>query len=313
MATRETRTASKKWFDISWTLVTGSTLPILIEWRYDTRIITMYLDELRISRFRSCKNTVVKFQKELTVLAGENNGGKSNILDAIRLLTTPLSGRRDRYAEDADVRHKANPANFEIVGTYGGLSDALKGLLISAVPDPLQNTAVFGCRYEPRPPKTTRSRFTSWAEKFDTNEPEAGSSDLIRHVYLPALRDALQALGNSGATRVMALFRHFMPACDEASFLEAVRRPGGKMPDVLTRMNTDIGGALGTLTSGVRSQSAELNFADESVSDVARDLRFRLGDSGVTLDDVRVSGLGYANLLYMATVIVELTRQGLRP
>lgn len=40
----------------------------------------------------------------MTVLVGENNGGKSNIVDAIRLLTLPLSGRRERYAEDEDLR-----------------------------------------------------------------------------------------------------------------------------------------------------------------------------------------------------------------
>lgn len=45
----------------------------------------MYLSELKISRFRSCENLTVKFQSELTVLVGENNGGKSNIIDAIRL------------------------------------------------------------------------------------------------------------------------------------------------------------------------------------------------------------------------------------
>src|ERR1035438_5212861 len=80
------------------------------------------------------------------------------------------------------------------------------------------------------------------------------------------------------------------------------------MADVLTRMNADIGGALGELTSGVRQQSAEVNFGSETVQDVARDLRFKLGDSGATLDDIRTSGLGYSNLLYMATVVVELTK-----
>jgi putative ATP-dependent endonuclease of OLD family len=268
----------------------------------------MHLDELSISRFRSCKNTVVNFQRELTVLAGENNGGKSNIIDAIRLLTTPLNGRRERYAEDADLRHNADPANFEIVGTYDGLSDTLKGLLISAVPDPLRNSATFGCRYEPQPANGSRGRFTSWAGKFDTTEPESGSSDLIRHVYLPALRDAHQALGYGGTARVMALFRHFLPEAERERFLESVRRPNETMPDVLTRMNTDIGGALGNLTSGVRPQSAEVNFGSETILDVARDLRFKLGDSGAALNDIRTSGLGYSNLLYMATVVVELTK-----
>ena len=268
----------------------------------------MYLHELTISRFRSCKKTVVAFQKELTVLVGENNGGKSNIIDAIRLLTMPLNGRRDRYAEDGDLRYKADPATFEIVGKYEDLSDTLKGLLISAVPNPLENSATFGCRYEPQSARGPRSRFTSWAGKFDTTEPESGSTDLIRHVYLPALRDAHQALGYGGTARVMALLRHFLPEAEREAFLASVRRPDAAMPDVLTRMNTDIRGALEELTSGVRPQSAEVNFGSETVLDVARDLRFKLGDNGMKLDDVRASGLGYSNLLYMATVIVELTK-----
>ncbi|MDO8742161.1 MAG: AAA family ATPase [bacterium] len=267
----------------------------------------MYLRELNISRFRSCKETVVEFQKELTVLVGENNGGKSNILDAIRLLTAPLNGRRERYAEDTDLRHGSDPAHFEIAGRYDDLSDTLKGLLISAVPDPTKNIAAFGCRYEPRPGRGARGRYSSWAGKFDTTEPESGSTDLIRHVYLPALRDAHQALGSGGATRVMALLRHFLPEAEQQQFIDEVQR-GANMPDVLTRMNTDIGDALTELTSGVRPQTAQVNFGSESVQDIARDLRFKIGDSGGALDEIRTSGLGYSNLLYMATVIVELTK-----
>ena len=83
-------------------------------------------------------------QSELTVLVGENNGGKSNVIDAMRLLTLPLNGRRDRYAEDDDVRRGAAEKSFAIDGHFSGMSDALKGLLISAVPDPSQDDAVFG-------------------------------------------------------------------------------------------------------------------------------------------------------------------------
>jgi len=267
----------------------------------------MYLEELSISRFRSCDRTVVHLHKELTVLVGENNGGKSNIIDAIRLITAPLNGRRERYAEDSDLRHKAAPANFEIVADYAGLSDTLKGLLIVAVPDPTKDHALFGCRYEPEAQNGSRGRFTIWAGKFDTTEPQGGSTGLIRHVYLPPLRDAQYALGSASATRVLSLLRQFLPETEKEQFLESVSR-GESASDVLVRMNTDITTALGELTGGVRPQAAQVNFGNETIQDVARDLRFKLGDSGARLDDIRSSGLGYANLLYMATVVVELTK-----
>ncbi len=267
----------------------------------------MHLGSLTISRFRSCDNVTVSLRPDLTVLVGENNGGKSNVVDAIRLLTLPLSGRRERYPEDEDVRRHATVPNFQIEGVFRGLGDTLKGLLISAVPDTTKDEAVFGYRYESRSERAPRGKTTVWAGRFDTNEPETGSTDLIRHVYLPPLRDAHQALGTGSGTRVMALLRHFLPKDQEQDFLAGVRRADDR-PDILSTMNMEIGTALGMLTNGVRPQTAALDFGAETLLDVARDLRFRLADMGLVPEDIRASGLGYSNLLYMATVVVELAK-----
>lgn len=105
----------------------------------------------------------------------------------------------------------------------------------------------------------------------------------------------------------MALLRNFLPKDQEQDFLAGVRRVEGR-PDILTTMNAEIGAALGLLTNGVRPQTASLDFGVETLLDVARDLRFRLADSGLVPEDIRSSGLGYSNLLYMATVVVELTK-----
>lgn len=266
----------------------------------------MFLNSLKLTRFRSCDSLSVQLRPDLTVLVGENNGGKSNVVDAIRLLTLPLSGRRDRYAEDDDIRRGVAEPNFEVEGLFSHLSDAQKGLLIAAVPDIAKDEARFGFRYE-RTDTSTRGKTTAWAGRFDSNDREHGSTDLIRHVYLPPLRDAHYSLGTSSGTRVMALLRHFLPKDQEAAFLASVQRPGPP-PDAIAAMNTEIGEALGLLTDGVRSQSAAVEFADEKVLDVARDLRFRLADRGFAPHDIRASGLGYSNLLYMATVVVELAR-----
>lgn len=268
----------------------------------------MHLGNLTISRFRSCEKLTLELQPDLTVLVGENNGGKSNIIDALRLLTLPLSGRRDRYPEDDDLRRGSTTQNFECVGHYFGLSDMLKGLLISAVPDPNRAEAIFGYRYEPRSKQFPRGYTTQWAGKFEAAEPEGGSSDLIRHVYLPPLREAHQALGSSSGTRVMALLRQFLPKDQEEAFLGEVRRAPNAPPQVLMTMTTEIGTALGDLTKGVREQSAQIDFNQETLLDVARDMRFKLADAGIKPEDIRASGLGYSNLLYMATVVVELAK-----
>lgn len=145
----------------------------------------MYLHLIKLERFRSCADCTIKFRSDLTVLVGENNGGKSNIIDAIRLFTLPINGRRDRYPEDDDIRKGTTEGEFRIEGKFSGLSDTLKGLLIGAVPDPTKDLAILGLRYQAKAAGSVRGKTSFWAGRFDTAEPEPGSTDLIRHVYLP--------------------------------------------------------------------------------------------------------------------------------
>jgi len=269
----------------------------------------MYLNKLKLTQFRSCLDTSISLQPDLTVLVGENNGGKSNIIDAIRLLTLPLNGRRERYAEEDDVTHGSDPEQFLIESHYSGMSDTLRGLLVTAMPDPATDLAIFGCKYIKKPPGSVRGKFSYWSGDFDTTEPETGSNELVRHVYLPALRDAQQALGSGSTSRLIALFRHFLPEDQEDVFVEEMQRDSdANTHEVLTNMNTEIGTALSELTSGAREQSAEISFVTQKIQDVARDLRFKLGDSGIDMEDIGSSGLGYANLLYMSTIVVELAK-----
>lgn len=270
-------------------------------------VFLMHLETLRLQRFRSCEDTTVKLQPDLTVLVGENSGGKSNIVDALRLLTLPVSGRRDRYPEIDDLRRGHAEADFRIEGRYSGMSVALRGLLVSAVPDPTEDLAIFGMRHQTATGSSSRGVTTYWAGKFEEAEPERGSTDLIRHVYLPPLRDAQKALGSGSATRIFALLKHFLEDGEKDAFLDHVRRDEDPHR-VVQAINEGIGTALASLTGGVRPQTASLDFAAEDLFDVARDLRFRLADAGLDLEEIRTSGLGYANLLYMATVVVELTK-----
>jgi putative ATP-dependent endonuclease of OLD family len=267
----------------------------------------MQLDSLKLERFRSCLNVTVNLRSDLTVLVGENNGGKSNIIDGLRLLTLPLNGRRERYPDEDDLRRCSTEKTFTLEGRFSGLSDTVKGLLITAVPDPATDVAILGMRYLCKTSAISRGKTTFWAGRFDTAEPEPGATDLIRHVFLPPLRDARQALGTGGTTRITTLLQHFLVEGEEAGFLNHVRR--AEAPHrVVKAVNTEIDTALGNLTRGVRPQYASLGFSTEVLADVARDLRFRLADAGIPPEDIRFSGLGYANLLYMASVVVELAK-----
>jgi hypothetical protein len=42
----------------------------------------MHPGSLTVSRFWSCNNVTISLRPDLTILVGENNGGKSNVIDA---------------------------------------------------------------------------------------------------------------------------------------------------------------------------------------------------------------------------------------
>ena len=46
----------------------------------------MWLRELQIRNFRKIEDLTIEFPRGLTVLVGENNSGKTTIIDALRLM-----------------------------------------------------------------------------------------------------------------------------------------------------------------------------------------------------------------------------------
>jgi putative ATP-dependent endonuclease of OLD family len=265
----------------------------------------MRLRSLQLTDFRSFVSTTISFSGDVTVFVGENNSGKSNAIDAIRLLTTPLSGRRDLYCESTDIRFGSSGRRFEVAGHFSDLNPAQQGRLLTAASVPTLDSAVLGLVYD-ESGGTFPARPNFWAGHHK-GVPEADCLQMIRHVYLPPLRDAKRALASGNPTRIYALLQHFLGDEHPEELAKQLRRAASA--PILSRVDQAVELGLSALTSGVRRQGASLGFAgDERLIDIARDLRFSLADHGIAPEDLRYSGHGYANLLYMATIAVELEK-----
>ncbi|WP_334160684.1 ATP-dependent nuclease [Achromobacter insolitus] len=243
--------------------------------------------------------------EDLTVFVGENNGGKSNAIDAIRLLTLPLSGRRELYCESTDLRFGNTCQQFELEAHFADLNPGQGGRLLSAVTDDSMSACTFGLQYDASSGRQpVRPRLWAGPHK---EAPEPGAHDTIRHVYLPPLRDAKRALASGNPTRIHALLNHFLGRQTAEDVTAELRRATSS--EILRRVGSAVDGNLKALTAGVRRQGSSLGFAnDENLIDIARDLRFKLADHGLEPEDLRYSGHGYANLLFMATIAIELER-----
>ncbi|RAO00809.1 AAA family ATPase [Micromonospora noduli] len=63
----------------------------------------MFVSKITIGNYRSCRQVSVRLRPEVTVLAGENNAGKTTVIDSLRQLTDALDGRRGPALTDGDM------------------------------------------------------------------------------------------------------------------------------------------------------------------------------------------------------------------
>lgn len=267
---------------------------------------TMYLSQFKIENFRSCLNVEVLLQSTLTLLVGENNAGKSNVIDALRLATLPLSGRRSRYFEADDLsRDHAGP--IALTARYAGLSRFQRAQYIGAL-DLTSGTASYTTRFFPQDHAHPRGRVEQSAGTAAGLDSEPEKREQINHVYLAPLRDAQRALDSASADRLAHIMQYLVGKDQREDFVEKAQtnlNELSKHPAVATtsaRIQAHVTG----LTDAVRAQIVGMAFDVPELPRLARGLRLKMSEHGIDLADLSSSGLGYANLLFLATVVLEL-------
>lgn len=270
----------------------------------------MYLARVEAQGFRSLRSASITLRPKVTVLVGENNGGKSNLIDAIQLLVDPIEeGRARRWWSKADVSD-THIGEVVLTGVYRDLTAAETGThmhALTAEPDGAR-AASYGVGYTaPLPDQRAGERTRCTGGRDGDTDPAARK--MIRQVYLPPLRDAQRELASGSGQSLKLILGSVLGGPKNVEEFEkkygaAVQSFEREHPisDAVER----ISGPLGRLTGGARAQAMRLQFAEPKLESIARALRARMSDEGVDAEDITRSGLGYANLLYIATVLTEL-------
>jgi putative ATP-dependent endonuclease of OLD family len=135
---------------------------------------------------------------------GENSSRKSNFIEAIRLLTEPLDGRRTRYLSRDDLFRRPGAETVTLTASCSGSTEDLAPYQHAIVPE--TSRATFTLRYTPPPIAAMRGR-VDWTagNGADPVDPVPKARERIRHVYLPALRDAVRDLGSGAAAGVQKI------------------------------------------------------------------------------------------------------------
>jgi putative ATP-dependent endonuclease of OLD family len=272
----------------------------------ETPTAGMYLRTFTVAGFRSCEQITVPLHPTVTLLVGENNAGKSNIIEALRLATAPLSGRRTRYFEIDDVR-EGGTEPIRLTSRFAGLTAFQRAHFIGAL-DIVSNEAVHVTRFRPSEDVGVRGRVENLVGDPPGPDPEPDKREQVNHVYLAPLRDAQRELDSASGSRLAVIMRHLVAEDDRDTFLTQAQGALDKLEEhpAITGVSSGVQQHLTDLTDPVRKQIVRLGFERPRLERLARSLRLKMAEHDVDPADLSMSGLGYANLLFIATVVLEL-------
>lgn len=268
----------------------------------------MHLSKLVIKNFRKLKYAELSFQAGLNVLVGGNNVGKTAVVDALRAL---LAGHDEPYPrlgeEDVHRPHGGTPSGdivFEYV--FSGLSlddeaDFLAALVPGAAGDLEAHIKI---RYSDAD-KAGRLRAKRWCGEHEDVGLTADMMENLRGVYLPPLRDASQGLKPSRTSQLARLLQLLADEAGIDGINKALQELDGKLKAHLPIVNTHE--AINTRHKTMLGpQLAQLLEVGLSASDF-KSLKSRLSLMVDALE-IEQNGLGFNNLIYMAVVLSELTK-----
>ncbi len=273
----------------------------------------MHLANLSLQNFRSCRDTSVQFTPDLTVVVGENAAGKSAIVDAIRLIAFPASGRQTAwFVAERDLSHGTEVGTpVDLLVRYSDLSEIEKSIYLAQLIDPYEDL-VYTATFATNPDVPKRSVLTWGVGDAHAEDPEPFLRRRISYVYMPPLRDAVKDLDGSDQALLHDVLR-ILVGSDidlERAFVEtasAALRKVAEHPLAVTTRDA-IHSFFVQTTPPNREHVIELNQTTLEMRRIARLLRIQLAECDVPVGDIAATGLGYANLLYIAMIVLQLVR-----
>jgi len=284
----------------------------------------MFLAIVTVRNFRNLNDITVTFRHGLTVLVGENNVGKSNLLDAIRVaLGIQAVGREAVVYLDREDRHRAKDGTYSddpihVSITFEGLSAENRAEFLEILnyneKEPDKSTATIQCEWIY---SKTRDRWTFRRWGSDRKNSEGAVSDELLQAlpltFLPALRDAERELAPGRKSRLARYLSAAATETDRSEITQVGRDSNKQLQEstLVKRAEAAVAKVLTGASGTDLMRSAAIRSSPVEFERLVQTLRVLLKPIGGSDDDALLegldsNGLGYNNLIYIATVIAEL-------
>ena len=170
----------------------------------------MYLKELELTNFRKYESLTVEFKKGLNVLIGENDSGKTAIVDAVRYLLNTKSFESVRF-EPKDFYQKKSLIRAESLSIIGVFSDFTDEEAANFLEWGYFNERKFELRLLLKVNLQNNNRIT-WDLKAGPENAEiqmdGNARELLQVTYLKPLRDAETELTPGYRSRLAQILQY---------------------------------------------------------------------------------------------------------
>jgi putative ATP-dependent endonuclease of the OLD family len=272
----------------------------------------MHVSALRASGYRNLDGTV-ELCHPLAVLVGENNAGKSNVIDGLRTVLEPEAGpharrwlRLEDFAHDGHGNPLGNELELEV--RLSGLDAAEQARMVTCL-SPNDGAGVAKLRLKATIGPTGRIQTQWFGGDSEQADVERHARDAVRFVYLHPLRDAAADLRPGRDNKLIPLVAALAPDGhpDHQAIIDAAGLANAALDAITTIVEArkHVATRLAGMTGGGRfAQHSGLAFEDPKFERVVGALRAKVGQlAALEMDE---NGLGYNNLLYMSVLLAAI-------
>lgn len=291
----------------------------------------MYLRQIVIKNFRAIRELTVDFYEGVNILIGENNSGKTAVIDALRICYGYGSQWREEYVKKSDFHiDKQNHTDeypdiefhlyFEIQKEVeaGWFND-----LLSVEGEDNQELQLHFRYYIDEKRGVERVRYQVWGGDNEGQMITPDILDLFYFVHLEALRDAVQYLRPIRGNRLGQLYSNLVTDKEKRNELAGKVRTSlhddEEWKELIEDGKTKVNEHLKETTIEGKQQKVNIDFLDFEFGRLVEYLRMQMPvyDEGILNGNgdkqkffqLFQNGLGYNNLIYTATVLGDLKRK----
>ena len=259
----------------------------------------MYISKVAVRNFRVFDDVgiVATFNNGVNAIIGENNCGKTALIDAIRIAFSTVPYKKDVYFNKSDfhVNTKGEVAKTSQIDVYfGEISEDLWEIW-----DPENPTkGEFHVKYYTVPVKNglEKTRYIAWGGPVEGNTLSVETFDALEIVFLGALRDAESEMKPSRSSKLATLLGTI--ADSEASQKELVSILKNANTDILKKsaiikIREIINNNLATIEQEVMQQRIDIGLVEPKFASIASSLRtwlkprwFFLSESDPSLENI---------------------------